>query len=223
VNRLRKWKAFTTTLCGFPTLKPKQPLVALPAYYIHVTWSGTTFGSREASLAPHHGTLNSPTPTIMLSCYSNHSSLLPPDPQHRDIRCKNGLFNGRPPLPFLVTSLLLLLLPPKATTITSVAASFASTTYNQEVLFSPVIIARHNRAILHGWQTKPHQLPTPAKTDTGQTLSSAGKLVRSWSTLDQAPSLYNSACGPSRVKKSRGPCRPSTLFDNVVDDDVAAA
>jgi hypothetical protein len=52
--------------------------------------------------------------------------------------------------PFLVASprpYLLPLPPPKATTITSVAASFASTAYNQEVLFSPTIIATYDHAI----------------------------------------------------------------------------
>ena len=62
------------------------------------------------------------------------------------------------PLLFLVASRLSFLVasprprplrlpPPKATTITSVAASFASTNYNQEVLFSPTIIAAHNHPI----------------------------------------------------------------------------
>jgi hypothetical protein len=58
-----------------------------------------------------------------------------------------------PPLPCCLSPLLVLVLVPsvflllKATTITSVVASFASTTYNQEVLFSPTITATHNHAI----------------------------------------------------------------------------
>jgi hypothetical protein len=70
-----------------------------------------------------------------------------------------GLFHSPPslpcclsPLPFLVASPRprprpLPLPPTKATTIASVAASFGSTTYNREVLFSPTIIATHNHAI----------------------------------------------------------------------------
>jgi hypothetical protein len=65
-------------------------------------------------------------------------------PQHRDVQCKNDLFQDRSPLPFLATSFPL----PKATTFASIAVPFASDTYNQEVLFSLTIIARHNHAIL---------------------------------------------------------------------------
>src|SRR5271163_987787 len=104
----------------------------------------------------------------MLSYYSSHSPLLPPEPitfapQHRGIQCKHGPFprslspfpSSLPlPLPFLIASsrprplpLPLPLPPPKATTITSVAASLASTTCNQEVLFTPTIIATHNHDV----------------------------------------------------------------------------
>ena len=129
----------------------------------------------------------------MLSCYSSHSSLLLLEPiafapQHRDVQCKNGLSNGRPSLRFLVASPRPRPLPlpptPKATTVTAVTASFASTTYNQEVIFSPAIIARHNRAILPWLANEPYQLPTPANTSTGQILSSARKPVRDCSILD---------------------------------------
>jgi hypothetical protein len=64
----------------------------------------------EASFWLHHGTLNSPTPTTMLSYFSSHSSLLPSEPitfapQHRGIQCKHGAFSTTLlPLPFLVAS-----------------------------------------------------------------------------------------------------------------------
>jgi hypothetical protein len=139
VNWPRKWKAFNDL-------------------QYHVTLSGSHFSVLgEASFwLLHHGTLNSSIPATTHSCYSSHSSLLPPEPitfapQHTDVQCKNGPFHDRSPLPFLVASPrphLLPLPPPKATTINSVAASFPHTTYNQQVLSSPAIIAKRNRAIL---------------------------------------------------------------------------
>lgn len=82
-------------------------------------------------------------------------------PQHRDVQCKNGLSHNRSPLPFLAASPRprpLPFPPPKAITFTSVAAPFASNTYSQEVLFSPAIIARHNRAILPWLASEPQYL-----------------------------------------------------------------
>jgi hypothetical protein len=130
VNRPRKWMAFASTL------KPKQPLAlrySRDFIWVHFRFLGGLFLAQLS---------NSPTLTTILSCYSSHSSLLPLKlvtfaPQHRDFRCKNGLFHNRPPSPFLVTSPRprprprpLPFPPPKATTFTSVAASFASNTYN---------------------------------------------------------------------------------------------
>jgi hypothetical protein len=105
----------------------------------------------------------------MLSCYFSHPSLLPLEPivfapQHGDVQCKNDLSDGCPLLHFLVASSrprprpLPLPPTPKATTVTVVTASFTSTTYNKEVIFSPAIIAKHNRAILPWLVNEPHQV-----------------------------------------------------------------
>lgn len=80
-------------------------------------------------------------------------------------------------LPLLVLVLSLFLPAPKATTITLVAASFAFTTYNQEVLFSSAIIGRHNCALLPWLATS---LTSYCDRNLGQRSQKVGSVNESW-------------------------------------------
>lgn len=93
-------EAFAAVLCGLPTLLPKQPLAL--QYSRNLIRAQFRF-SRASVCLLHHGTLNFSTPTTMRSVCSNPLFLLPLEimtsaPQHRDVQCKDGPFNGRPSL-----------------------------------------------------------------------------------------------------------------------------
>jgi hypothetical protein len=150
---------FCPCFVWLPTLKLNRPLAVLTAYDIHLTGSRSHFRFSELSNPCHHALL-------LFQSLILATSRIVFAPQHGDVQCKNRLSDGRPLLRFLVASPrprprprpLPLPPTPKATTVTVVTASFASTTYNKEVIFSPAIIARHNRAILSWLANEPHQV-----------------------------------------------------------------
>jgi hypothetical protein len=165
VSRPRKWKAFASVSHTQEKQSPAGLRSSRDLVWVHFRFLG-----RPLSGSPIMVLLNSPTPTTMLSYFSSHSSLLPPEPitfdaQHRGVQCKHGAFSALPlpflvasphspsssPLLVLVLSIFLLLKRPRSPRLPLLSALLPITEKSSShQLLSPHIIMLFD----HGWQRK---------------------------------------------------------------------
>src|SRR5947209_12085789 len=97
-------------------------------------------------------------------------------PQHRDMQ--NGRFNSRPSSSLLSSLFVLIFRLLLQLGSSRLHASLASIIYDYDALFSPAILARHDRTVSLRWAKEPYRLPILENTSTGPILSSARPLMR---------------------------------------------